>query len=169
MFERAQKVLVKLLTSIARKGRDGSRRFDVCEDKRQGAQKVCAGALAVCDEARAVAPVYATTGEHQVVACSTCEPAKFHFARGRSFVVAQSVARERQAGVALGALASFQEFLTRRFSKGGIGGWQGVFEREQRVDGLAHGALDSLRNVRIERVACAPHSMFERSRGSRFD
>lgn len=111
------------------------------------------------DESRAVAAVYATTGEHEIVARTARQPAQLQLARRRLFVILRHGANERKAHITLYAFASLEERLTHPLINDHPRSSQSVVELEERVYGLAFGAFDSFRlreNARDARVRRPP-------------
>ena len=76
---------------------------------RERVNQLGASALAVREQPRDAATVYAATGGKQVVARAPSDAAEFQFALGRRFLFVGGRAREREPRVTLDALARGEE------------------------------------------------------------
>ena len=79
---------------------------------RERVNKLGAGALAVREQSRDAAPVYAATGSQEVVARAPRDAAEFELALGRRFIFVGGSAREREPRVTLDAFARGEERVT---------------------------------------------------------
>ena len=84
---------------------------------RERVNKLRARTLAVRDEARDAASVYAAPGDGEVVARAPRDAAKLKLALRRRVRLARVCARERETGVALYALARGEERVALRFAE----------------------------------------------------
>jgi len=109
----------------------------------EGVDEFGARALAVCQQARDVAPVDAAPGGEQVVARATSDAAQFQFARRGRGVLARVGAGQREACVALYALARGEQRVSLDFVAEAALREQ-VFDGAERVNGRTLDALDLL-------------------------
>ena len=88
------------------------RRVNVVRDFARGGERMDefrARALAVCEQARDVAPVYAAARDEQVVARAARDAAQLQLARRRRNALSRRRAGERKPRVTLNALARSEE------------------------------------------------------------
>ena len=112
-------------------------------DGGEGLDELGAGARAVCEETRDVAPVDAAAGDQQVVAAAAGDAAQLHLAPRGSRVRARRGAGRREPRVTLDALARGVELvaLRLRFERASL--QEQVFDGAQGVNGRALHLFDA--------------------------
>lgn len=144
----------------------------VCEvaNFREGVDEFGACSLTVCQKARGVAPVDAAPGGEQVVARAPRDAAQLKLARRGRCILARTRAGQREAGVALDALARGKQRVPLGFVNEAALREQ-VFDGAERINARTLNALNLLlvvgeALVRLSRtdgpLACAPEQEQQR-------
>jgi len=115
-----------------------------------------AGARAVRDEPRDVAPVDAAARDEQVVAAAAGDAAQLHLARRRSRVGRRRSTGDGESGVTLDALARGVELVALRLFFERARFQEQVFDQAQGVDGRALHLLDAPLVGRVQLDAARP-------------